>query len=205
MKNKQFRSRLCLMILLVLLVLGMVSFAVGKYVMSMSHPGTVTFSARLAEDVELWEHKAERTSNGDYTLTDETVKENAYVLIPGLDIRKDPYIVITGKTEIPANLYLEIVTNTIDAYQGVPIVSYAVNGNWKLSNRAARHNGTVYEYVGAGETLVSLTSANTPTGHIEILANNKVMVSQHAKHADVTENGDKDILKIYVYLVEATS
>ena len=202
MKKKQFVP---LLILLVLLLVGLTSFAVGKYIMTLEKKtGTVTFTARLAQEVVLREHKAVRQVDGTYALTGATGIENSYVLIPGLDINKDPHVVITGKTDIPAHLYVEIVTDTIDNYDGKPIVSYTIASSWRASERPAQHGGIVYEYVGTGTSALALTAANLPEDPIYILANNKVRVSQHAKHADHTADGDTDVLQIYGYLIEAT-
>lgn len=206
MKKKQFRSRLRLLILLALLLIGGITYAAGKYVKTMPHSGTVTFTARLAEKVELWEHEAVRQNNGSYSLDgSKTVRQNSYVLIPGLDIAKDPYVQITGKTDVPAHLYVEIVTDTIDRYDGQPVVTYAPGGDWKLSERASQHGGTVYVYTGGSDSALTLTSANTPAGPIYILADKQIRVSQHAKYADNTTNGDTDMMKIYAYLVEAAN
>lgn len=202
MKKKQF---VLLLILLTLLLAGLTSFAVGKYVMTLEKKtGTVTFTARLAQEVALREHRAVRQANGTYSLTEATGTENSYVLIPGLDIDKDPHVVITGKTDIPAYLYVEIVTDTIDSYDGMPIVNYTIGRGWGESERPAQHGGAVYEYVGTGASALALTADNLPQNPIYIFENNKVRVSQHAKHADHTADGDTDVLEIYGYLIEAT-
>jgi hypothetical protein len=191
------------------------NYAYAKYVKSETMGGNVTVTVDIGT-ILLREHRAERQPDGSYELigvdssllcdgTDHShPTTNSYTLLPGLDVPKDPHVVITGKTDIPAHLYVEIVTDTIDNYDGKPIVSYTIASSWRASERPAQHGGIVYEYVGTGTSALALTAANLPEDPIYILANNKVRVSQHAKHADHTADGDTDVLQIYGYLIEAT-
>ena len=205
MKDKRSPKLARLLIILVLVLLALTTFAVGKYMKTMGHSGTVSFTARLASNLEIWEHQVQRNGDGTYSLDRNTpVHENAYVLIPGLDVAKDPYVLISGKTDIPAYLYVEIVTATIDSYAGKPLITYTPANGWKVSDKEPLHGGTVYEYVGNGDSALALTSANTPKDGIYLLADNKIYVSQHAKYADNTQNGDTDVMQIYAYLVEVT-
>ena len=205
MKDKRSPKLARLLIILVLVLLALTTFAVGKYIKTMEHSGTVSFTVRLASNLEIWEHQVQRNSDGTYSLDRNTpVHENDYVLIPGLDVDKDPYVLISGKTDIPAYLYVEIVTATIDSYAGKPLITYTPANGWKVSNKEPLHGGAVYEYVGNGDSALALTSANTPKDGIYLLADNKIYVSQHAKYADNTQNGDTDVMQIYAYLVEVT-
>jgi hypothetical protein len=114
---KQKKSRLMMAAVAVILLAVLISSAIGKYVTTVSVPGKVTFTAKLAGSMVLQEHKAERNADGSYTLTEQiaTADENGYFngydLIPGLDIPKDPHIVITGKTDVKAYLFVEVVEN----------------------------------------------------------------------------------------------
>lgn len=206
MKDKRSPKLARLLIILVLVLLALTTFAVGKYIKTMEHSGTVSFTARLASNLEIWEHQVQRNGDGTYSLDPNTpVHGNDYVLIPGLDVDKDPYVLISGKTDIPAYLYVEIVTATIDSYAGKPLITYTPANDWKVSaDKEPLHGGTVYEYVGNGDSALALTSANTPKDGIYLLANDKIYVSQHAKYADNTQNGDTDVMQIYAYLVEVT-
>ena len=122
--NIPSRTRLIVLLLLALLLIGLISFAGAKYVTTITHHATITFSASLAENVILQEHKAVRQTDGSYALVTQKyandfpddeysaetfVHENSYTLIPGLDIPKDPKITILNKTPIKAFLFLEVV------------------------------------------------------------------------------------------------
>lgn len=201
MKRKYSRL-LVAAILVALLIIGLVSFAGAKYATVITMQGKITFSARLADLVKLEEHKAEQLSDGSYTLGTETVTANSYDLIPGLDIPKDPYITITGKTPIEAFLFVEVVNTP-----GEKIISYKMDAKWKaVTDVTAKHGGTVYLYTRDGTETAILTDALTKdkenkTVTIPILADNTVKVSQHLPDA-LAQN--QDTLTFYVYLIEKT-
>ena len=197
MKKKNFRTLFWLLLMLSMLLIALTTFAAGKYIMTISLQNTVTFTAELAENVVLVESKINRKSDGTYETTSETIAggTQSYTLIPGLDVPKDPHIIITGKTEIPAYLYIEIVDNTIDTYNEQPVITYEIAAGWSQSTQAAQHGGTVYQYD------IKLDEAFTEKTYY-LLKDNKVTVSQHLKHADTD---DADLLTFYAYLVEATN
>lgn len=136
MRKMSFRARFRLLIVLTLLLIALTTFAVGKYITTIEKESTVSFTANLAKDVILQEHLAVRQLDGSYQLGEKVVKGNSYKLIPGLDIKKDPHIIIQDKTPIPAYLYIEVestldtpVTYEIDdsiwnELEGVPGVYY---------------------------------------------------------------------------------
>ena len=201
-----FRTRVVLLILLVALLIGLISFVDAKYVTTITYPGKITFSASLATKVEIFESEIVRKDDGTYETTAETISNatQSYTLVPGQDIPKDPHIVITGKTDIPAYLYVEIV----DALDTVVIngkeeklINYSLTSAWAVADQSLKkHGGTVYKYTGG-----ALTSANTPADPIKILAGDKVTVSQYVKSHNITANNDTDFLTFYVYLIETTS
>lgn len=185
MTKKQFRARLRLLIVLTLVLLGLIGFASGKYVQDRSFDGKVTFKASLASDVILQEHTAQRQTDGSYKLVEPFVSQNTYYLIPGLDIPKDPHIIIEGKTPIEAYLFVEVVSS-LDAP-----VTYSVDTSlWTKVDVTSKHGGTVYRYMGEG----------FPENPIYILSGNTVTVSQNLLKTSV-DDGD-DLLTFYVYLIE---
>lgn len=183
---KQNRSRLIpLLILVVLLISGLVGGAVGKYIKTLQFDGTVTFSATLADNMVLQEHQVERKLDGHYETIDaiiptevdgSTVNTNQYVLLPGQDIPKDPYIEITGKTSIPAYLFVEVVDGTADT------LTYTMADHWvKLTGVEGKHKGTVYVYGNANtETPIAIKDGSLTV--YPILEDNKVTVSQELRH-----------------------
>lgn len=209
--KKKIRIRLLVVILLLALLIGMIGLASAKYTQTISIEGKITFSARLADSIAVQEHEAVRQTDGSYQLnnaaTASHVTKNSYVLIPGLDIPKDPHIVISGKTPIEAYLYIEIVdkldTVTIDG-KSVKLIDYSVENCWKESAAfAAKHGGKVYVYTGDDDEPDKLIA--TPQTPIYILAGNKVTVSQYVKSHNITADSDQDTLSFYAYLVETVS
>ena len=191
MKKRKFHIRLFL--LLVLLV-SLTGFAVGKYIRTLpSHSSQVTFTAKLADSFVLRESKAEKQSDGTYKLSDTEYIINAtqnYVLIPGVDVPKDPHVVITGKTsEIPAYLYVEVVSNVKDQLQ------FSLENHWTQTiAKHAQHGGTVYVYCTTDtKAPVKITGDQT----VYIFKDNKIYVSQHLLGTQTNE-----LITIYAYLEE---
>ena len=189
--KKQFRTRLSVLILLVLLLIVLVSFAGAKYVTTKTHSTTITFSASLAENVILQESKAERQADGSYVLGGEYVQTNAYKLIPGLDIPKDPHIIIEGKTPIQAFLFVEVVS-TLDTP-----VAYAIDdSNWQeLAGVTGKNGGKVYQYI-------SVLDENFSGDAINILKDKQVVVGQKLLSQS---DAEEDLLAFYVTLIEKTT
>ena len=164
MKKTKFRTYLWRVLFLVLVVLTTAGVVVGKYMTTFTAgSGTVTVSAKLAGSLAVQEHKAQRQSDGTYTLSaTETVTTNAYILMPGVDIPKDPRVVITGKTEIPAYLYL-----TVDCTNDA--ITYTLADHWVQVD-----GGDTYVYADAYGEPIPLTA--TPEG-IAVLKDDTVYVT----------------------------
>ena len=207
-------------LLIPLLLIGLIGFAAAKYINTYeSGTYTVTFTAELAKDFILQEHEIIRNDDGSYKLATKdhtadgeeklTTDSQTYELIPGLDIPKDPHVVITGKTDIPAYLYIEIVESLDSAkINGIDtkLIDYTVASCWKAvdtSVKAPQHGGTVYVYTdGTSEqNPVVLDDKTEGLSKINILEGNTVFVSQHVKSYG-TEGTDG--LTFYAYLIEVT-
>ena len=174
MKNKKTRTGLWLLILL-LLVVALMGAAVGKYSKKFEGKGnTVQFTVELAETMAIVESRTEQQSSGkyEYKIPEETVPngELSYTLIPGLDIPKDPRIVITGKTQVPAYLYLT-VENKHSA------ITFTPASCWKKVSEQS--NVYVYCTVEGETKKPALLSGDNSTITIPILANNYIYVSQY--------------------------
>lgn len=189
-RKRQFRPGLIALILLVLTV-ATIGVTTAKYVHQRSIPGQVTFTARLADKLELAESRAERLDNGEYTLaSDETVSENTYILLPGTDIPKDPKITVTGKTPIEAYLFVKVTDETNEA-----ITWQADAAHWiQVTGANLKKGETLFVY------REILTDVNCPTDPIPVLADNRVMVSQHLTEKDTP---DPDSLAFHAFLYEA--
>ena len=193
MKKKQFRNRLRLLIVLTMLLIALTTFAVGKYIKTIEMDSTITFTSKLADDVIIQEHKAVRQPDGSYVLDKsvDPVGSNTYKLIPGLDVPKDPHIIIEGKTPVQAYLYLEVVDSTENE-----ALSYSLENFWKESDGfSPKHEGKVYIYA-KDTTPVIIT---TDPGEISVLQEETFYVGQELLSGETT-NG----LVFYAYLVETT-
>ena len=163
------KNRRIAFLLAVLFCLSAITFVVvAKYAKDIPFSGTVTFKAHLADNLTLTESQAIRQANGTYTLNTATpVSGNTYVLMPGVDIPKDPKITVYGKTAVPAYLYVEVVISALPAD-----ITYAMADGWgKLTGITGPQGGTVYVY----NTLLNGTP-NEVT--VQILKNNTLTVSQ---------------------------
>lgn len=211
--NIPSRTRLIVLLLLALLLIGLISFAGAKYVTTITHHATITFSASLAENVSLQEHKAVRQTDGSYRLVtqdyanefpddeyiDETfVYKNSYTLIPGLDIPKDPKITILNKTPIKAFLFLEVVETVNEE-----AIVFQVDDNWwKKTELTPKHGGVVYYYSTDKTTPVVLDEKIDNPLTVPILSPETIQVNQNVLSKLGTET---EVLNFYVYLVEKTS
>lgn len=158
-------------ILAVLLLSVLIGSAIGKYTTTVPVSGTVTFTAKLATAMTVQEHKAQQNTDGSYTLsTTETVTTNTYNLLPGLDIPKDPHVVITGKTAIASYLYLKVE----EAPAATSGITYDLASCWKRVDGYA----DVYVYSDGEGKPIQVTDKTTGLDKIEILQDNTVYVSQ---------------------------
>ena len=224
MQVNKMRCYPLILALAVLLGSFLIGNAAAKYIYRNTWTATVTFTAELADNVLLQEHVADRQDNGKYTLTTtltpvkgaQTNGGNSYILLPGLDIPKDPFITVVDKSSIKSYLFLEVV-ETLDAVTETDSVTnqkttykpvnYALTDDWKLlTGVTGKHSGSVYVYAPGG-TVMEITDALTATAQdltvtIPILKDNQVTVSQYLKHYNITENDDTDVLTFYASLNE---
>lgn len=183
-RRSRFLPRL-LLILLALLIPAMVGTVAAKYIFAQESEVTVTFTAELADSMELWEHQAQKSAEGVYKLTDTKItsgggKGNSYaVVIPGLDIPKNPTITITQKSPVKAYLFLEVVGYGPD--DDTTGVSYDLETHWvQLDSVTGNHGGTVYVY-GAGTNPIQIPADNSTVAesmNFGIILNDTVYVSE---------------------------
>lgn len=205
MHKKGSRFRWPVLLLLLALMGTGIGAAMAKYVYQQQFSARVTFTARLAQELRLLESKAVATQDdpkSNYKLTEETVTSNTYELMPGVDIPKDPYVRITGKSPIPAYLFIEVVDRTNSA------IEISLRPEWIELDGAdivPQHGGTVY-YYNPGEHPTPLASFDKED--FPILAEDKVTVKQTYLHGDKeitnaeSDNSTEDILLVYAYLYE---
>jgi len=76
-------------------------------------PAKVTVDANLADDLEILEDTVSRNASGKYNLETGDTTSNTFHLMPGVQVAKSPFVKVTGKTEIPAYLYIEVDDDTV--------------------------------------------------------------------------------------------
>lgn len=157
-------------------------------------PVTITVTADLADTLEIKEHVANRLDSGAYELTAAETNSNSYVLMPGVDIPKDPFVRVTGKTEIPAYLYIEV----IDSVGGSnSTYNYAIDStNWTaVSGVNGKYGGTVYVY----NSVLQKTATESGDVTVHILQNDIVTVKPEIdRSADYSDAG----IQFCAYMVQ---
>lgn len=143
----------------------------AKYIANRQVGGSVTILAQLGT-IALQEHEAVRQADGSYKLNEELVTTNAYFLMPGVDVPKDPYVVISDKTPIEAYVYIKVESTLPDTVQ------YSLAGHWKAVTGCTG----VYVYAPGGTP-----KAVTENGTIQILTNDTLTVSQKYSGNDWVE------------------
>lgn len=208
MHKKGSRFRWPVLLLLLALMGTGIGAAMAKYVYQQQFKAQVTFTARLAQKLQLLESKAVATQDypkSNYKLTKETVTSNIYELMPGVDIPKNPYVRITGKSPIPAYLFIEVVDQTNSA------IEISLRPEWiplTEEDIVPQHGGTVYYYNdNPGEHPTPLPSFDEKDFYI--LAEDKVRVKQtylngdkEITNANAESDSTEDILRVYAYLYE---
>lgn len=180
---------LALFLVSLVLVTAFSSAVYAKYIKKTEFKGNVTIQADLAEDFKIIESQASRNEMGEYSLVSDTeVSGNEYILMPGVDIPKDPTIKITGKTALPAYLYVEVVDNISD-----PAVTYSLADRWQLlADVTGPNGGKVYVY---NETV----DGSTANMSVPIIKGNTVYVGQTLDHSAAAKPFS---IKFHAYLLQ---
>ena len=213
-KNNKRKYILIFSLAALLVVAIAIGLSQAKYKTEKQMQGKIKFTATLYETIKIQEHPATRSDNGSYTVDKGAtpVQEQEYTFMPGVDLPKDPFITVSGKTNIPAWLYVEVVPGGIEKVgpdgSKVDNVTFTVDPeHWiKLDGVAGEHEGgQLYAYK------TTITTADTQTGSGEniklhefyILAEdengNTLTVSQYATR------DDKVTLDFYAYICQAVT
>ncbi len=141
--------KIAILAMAALLMLSVVGYVSAKYVQQIGVKGSFKVSATLAKSIEIFEHKAERQTDGSYKLGDAEVSANKYELMPGVDVPKDPTVRIKGYTGMPAYAFIRLenenfpstVTYRVDTDKWTPLGTGYNNVWYKTLDPA---NGTEY-------------------------------------------------------------
>ncbi|MBR0157811.1 MAG: hypothetical protein IJM24_01880 [Clostridia bacterium] len=199
-KNNRRKYILIFSLAALLVVAIAIGLSQAKYKTEKVMQGKVRFTATLAENLKIQEHPAVREHDGSYELNTDAdpVQVQEYKLMPGVDIPKDPFVTVEGKTNIPGWLFVEIDDSKLPEE-----VTYAVRTEWIDTGRTGDYGGKLYVY---NKALVTADTQQGTDDAIEltefyVLApddrGNTITVSQYlARETDAK-------LNFYAYLCQA--
>ncbi len=151
MKKKTLTVAIAL-VLVVALAVG----ATYAYLTASSGPVKNTFvvgGAVADKDLKLFEHEAVKNADGSYTLGSDTTTSNEYIVMPGVNLPKDPTVTV----EKASGEYYLFVEVTKGAKVDGDTLSYAVDSSKWL--KLAVDGREVYAYTADGKTPAILNSA----------------------------------------------
>lgn len=190
-KGKSARLRTVLLIgIAALLAAAVIGATVGaKYVKEIRIPCTLIIRAGLADKVAVLEHEPLRQPDGTYQLDQsKEVSESEFVLMPGVDAARDPFVRIERKTDIPAFVYVEVVS-TLDDKAG-----FTLTDAWeKLEGVTGQNGGEVYAYKD------TVASEGEEDIELFLLEDDVVTVS----HTYIAEGEAEANLSFYPYMAKA--
>ena len=188
-KNTKRRIILAIGIAALLAAAAIAATVGAKYVKEIRIPCRLIIRAGLADEIAVLEHEPLRLSDGTYSLDPEKeVSESEFVLMPGVDAVRDPFIRIKGKSAVPAFVYVEVVS-TLDEK-----ASFSLSDDWeKLEGVSGKNGGSVYAYFQA------ISSESSEDLELSLLDNEAVIVS----HTYIAADGTETELSFHPYMAEA--
>ena len=207
-KKKVLLSAVALLLVCALSVAG--TLALLK--LQAPEPVTNTFIAagggKLANSMALSEHLVAPNANGDYqyakSTNDGTVlvnnsseasytNNNEYTVMPCMNVPKDPMIEIYDKTDAPAYLILEVISDLPDGYFTLESCWHVVKDQ-NDAHATGIHGGKLYCHNG---------TVNTATGNLNynIIAGKEVTIPD----GDTLVLPDNAKLEFYAYLAQANA
>lgn len=130
-------------------------------------------------DLKLFEHVANKNADGSYTLGSDTTTSNKYIVMPGVNLPKDPTVTVE-KASGEYYLFVEVTKGsgfapvTVGEKTGAPL-SYAVNdANWQpLTLTGKDANREVYVYCVTGASAIQ----SAPVSNVKVLVNDTITVN----------------------------
>lgn len=195
---KQILPKCLILAVLICMFGSMLVYA--KYIYTETLSGQITITAHLG-NIQVDEHVVAKNSDGSYSLTEQWISEkyyapNVYVLIPGLDVPKDPVVKISNKSHLDAYVFVKVVTNISD-----PNLSYALTNNWKqiISSTDGNITTTVYAYTAGTANPVTIDNSFGTNGSGEI----PVLVSDLFEVKEGLNLTSDVYLNFYAYMGQA--
>lgn len=174
-------------VLAIVLVVALSVAGTYAYLTAQTDTVTNTFTAAgLASNFSLDESQANQQPDGSYTLDVNTrVKQNAYSVVPKVDLKKDPTVHVTLEKNVGAYVFLAVDNNLGDG-----LTATIDRGNWTALNTtytdAQRVEWTMYYKQLAG-------SENPTQVDINVLAGQQIVVGD-----TVAENCGNIVFNAYL-------
>lgn len=155
-----------LVFVLVIALAAAAGMVTAKYFGEKDVKGSVGLKADLAESITVYEHVANRQTDGSYELDSSAITEEGqtYMLMPGVDIKKDPTVRVTGYTGVPA--YLFVVTEVSE--YGTALGFSMADGWEALDNGVWYKELTSADIPGEDETYKDYPVLETPADGYQI-------------------------------------
>ena len=114
----------------------------AKYVKEIRIPCKLIIDTGLAKSVACVEHEATRRADGVYTLdAEKETDQSEFILMPGVDAARDPFVKIEGKNSVPVYVYVEVVSSLDEK------LSFEPTEDWlRLEGAQGANGGPVYAY-----------------------------------------------------------
>ncbi len=191
MKKTKFRKLLPIL-LAVLVVIGIGAGAAGyaraRYRTQIMKTGETTWKTQLASGFTLVMNDTTMEADGAYTAGTAEVTEGSNYLIPGTVVPRIPVLHITGKSDVPCYLYVEVLADNEEG-----LASCELTDDWTLLEGVrGMDGGDVYIYRN-GEVLTS-----------EIGSEFSVAVLKDGVRADRRPAGQEAELSFCGYLLQVT-
>lgn len=188
MKKKTLTVAIAL-VLVVALAVG----ATYAYLTASSGPVKNTFvvgGAVANGDLKLFEHVANKNADGSYTLGSDTITSNKYIVMPGVNLPKDPTVTVE-KASGEYYLFVEVTKGsgfapvTVGEKTGTPLSCNVDTTKWeKLSLTGKDANREVYVYCVTGASAIQ----SAPVENVAVLKT--IGDTQNT----ITVNADNDIV-----------
>lgn len=193
-RKKILLITLCAALILAVAVVGTIAYLTHKTEV-VNNTFTIGKIIDNPENFVLKEHKAtDDDKDGVYVLGVEEVLTNAYTVLPGVDLPKDPFVQVKEeKLQLDAYVFIEVVDKTGTS------VSFTVDTNkWIDLDKKGPNTGKVYAYK-------DIAQADAEFGPVEILkknSNEKQITVANDPITDAAAQFGGDVT-FYGYMIQA--
>ena len=201
MKNKK-------LLVLVAAIALLLCVAVGGTLAWLTAETTVVTNkfVKTKIEIELREHELVKNEKGEYVVnTTETDKNDKYVLLPGQEQAKDPFVRVTEGSE-KCYVFIEVLKNeSFDTY-----IESELAAGWSIvtgTDVTPKHAGAkIYAYIGENASDLAIVDAIEEKVELQILKDNQIKVSTNLTQTAMNANDFVEPeISFYAYAVQAAN